>query len=91
LHTLTARLSKDIAAVSKDLKKLQPLSTNVQKEAVAKKLFENSKLMAFVIEDDEHHSPARIAGVKVKWQSLAEGEQHLSLNCSSSSATDSFV
>ena len=37
---------------------------NISKERnnISKKLFENSKLLILVIEDDKHYSPARIAG-----------------------------
>jgi len=35
------------------------------------------KLLVFVIEDDQHYSPARIAGLAVKTPPVAEGDEHL--------------
>ncbi|MDQ3087113.1 MAG: hypothetical protein M3Q78_00775 [Acidobacteriota bacterium] len=50
-------------------------------------MFENSNFIVFVIEDDQYYSVARIATWLMKSPSVAEGDEHITFDCSTPSAS----
>jgi len=56
----------------------------------SKKLFENSKIIGFVIEDDQHYSPARIAGFAFDKYPDAESVEQTIGCCSPSASVEMF-